>query len=112
MQVDRPWWRYALALPIVILCVGLGNLAGFILTSVADFGGMDYEEPGGVLLAAIQSVASVFISFWACAKVFKDIEYAAFWIMALVILGAGSLLLILAIAISNDNFGYFWGLYT
>ena len=106
-SIERPWWRYALALPIVFVCVFLGNLAGIVVTSVAEFGGMDYEKPGGVVLAAIQSGIGVFLAFWSCAKFLNDPEYARFWVMALVILGAGAGLLLLFLAISNGDFGYF-----
>jgi hypothetical protein len=73
---------------LVIGCLLVGNLAGYVFTSVADFGGMDYQKPGGVVLAAVQSAFGCALSFWASFKVLGDESYANPCIVFLVVVSA------------------------
>lgn len=95
----RPWWKWIVALPLVVFCLLVGNLGGYVFTSVADFGGMDYAKPGGVVLAAIQSAFGCMLAFWACHNLLGDEAYANPWVAFIVIVTGALAVFILGGAI-------------
>jgi hypothetical protein len=70
---------YVLGVFVTLGCLILGNLLGYVLTSIWGWANLDYDRPGGVALSAVQAVVGAMLAYAASAKLFHSPDVADLW---------------------------------
>lgn len=60
------------AIGLTIIGLTAGNLVGLVLVSIWGWEGLSYEKPGGVALAAVQSLMGVLIVQYAIERFYDE----------------------------------------
>ena len=93
-----------MALPIVLISLGLGNLGGIVVTAVMGLSSMDYTKPGGVVLSLFQAGFGAILAFHGCEWLLKNHRLANFWILIVVLLVAISAVLTVGLTLLMGHF--------
>lgn len=96
---------FILGLPLVFGCLLIGNLLGFVVTSVWGWENLEYEKPGGVALAAIQGAVGAFISYAATSSWLGASAIANFWLKIYVWGAAALVALLVLFAVAYGQLG-------
>jgi hypothetical protein len=99
---------YLLGFLLSAAALFVGNLLGFILTSIWGWSNLEYDRPGGVALSALQGAIGVFLALYGSEKFFGKARYTDFWMRAFVWLASGIMAAMLLItAFAGGDVGQF-----
>ena len=102
---ESRWWKYAIALPLMLFALAIGNLLGLVMASTAGWENLDLDRPGGVALAALQGLVGSFLAVYSGHQLFKTHEPILFWLKAFVSFAAVLLCVLIILALAKDRLG-------